>query len=86
MKRKLYGNYVIFHLCIATRLESFIDSMAVRLPDIGTRISLNSHAGTVKFIGHVENSIGTWIGVEWDDPARGKHDGCKDGKRYFNCR
>lgn len=26
---------------------------------------------------------GTWVGVEWDNPARGKHDGSTGGKKYF---
>lgn len=26
------------------------------------------------------------LGVEWDNPARGKHDGKFKGKRYFNCK
>ena len=26
---------------------------------------------------------GEWLGVEWDDPTRGKHDGSHQGKRYF---
>ncbi|KAH7107600.1 RNI-like protein, partial [Auriculariales sp. MPI-PUGE-AT-0066] len=26
-----------------------------------------------------------WLGVEWDDPQRGKHDGTKDGIQYFTC-
>lgn len=26
-----------------------------------------------------------WIGVEWDDVRRGKHDGSLNGKRYFRC-
>lgn len=29
---------------------------------------------------------GIWVGVEWDDPTRGKHDGTKEGVRYFTCR
>ncbi|OJA10199.1 hypothetical protein AZE42_05123 [Rhizopogon vesiculosus] len=57
------------------------------LPVIGARISLPSgHVGTVKFVGPVDGTTGLWLGVEWDDPSRGKHDGIKDGKRYFECR
>lgn len=26
---------------------------------------------------------GTWLGIEWDDGMRGKHNGAIDGKRYF---
>ncbi|KAF9261399.1 hypothetical protein L218DRAFT_870040 [Marasmius fiardii PR-910] len=53
---------------------------------IGTRISYQGHLATIRFIGTVDNTTGIWLGVEWDDPSRGKHDGVKDGKRYFSCR
>jgi hypothetical protein len=55
-------------------------------PVVGTRLRLAGHAGTVRFVGNVDNTSGIWLGVEWDDPKRGKHDGLKDGKRYFTCR
>ncbi|KAF8077772.1 hypothetical protein FPV67DRAFT_1402566 [Lyophyllum atratum] len=55
-------------------------------PAEGTRIRLAGHLGTVRFVGNVDNTSGTWLGIEWDDPSRGKHDGIKDGKRYFTCR
>ena len=29
---------------------------------------------------------GQWVGVDWDDPTRGKHNGEKDGVQYFTCR
>uniref|UniRef100_A0ABI7Z5H2 Tubulin-specific chaperone E n=1 Tax=Felis catus TaxID=9685 RepID=A0ABI7Z5H2_FELCA len=29
---------------------------------------------------------GLWLGVEWDNPARGKHDGSHEGIVYFKCR
>lgn len=50
------------------------------------RISLAGYLGTVRYTGPVEGTSGTWLGIEWDDHARGKHDGVKDGKRYFTCR
>ena len=54
---------------------------------IGTRFHLSSgHFGTIEYIGHVTGTDGLWYGVEWDDPTRGRHDGVKDGKRYFSCR
>ena len=31
-------------------------------------------------------STGIWIGVEWDDERRGKHDGSHEGRRYFTTR
>lgn len=55
-------------------------------PTIGARISLSSHVGTIRFIGPVEGYSGQWLGVEWDEPSRGKHDGTKDGVRYFSCK
>ncbi|EPQ57914.1 hypothetical protein GLOTRDRAFT_36836 [Gloeophyllum trabeum ATCC 11539] len=54
-------------------------------PPVGARIVLNNSLGTVRYVGPVDGTHGTWLGVEWDDPQRGKHDGCKDGKRYFRC-
>ncbi|KAF8823821.1 hypothetical protein HHX47_DHR9000491 [Lentinula edodes] len=54
------------------------------LPLVGDRISYSRHLGTVKFIGEVENNTGVWLGIEWDNPDRGKHDGVKDGKRVPN--
>lgn len=53
----------------------------------GTRFHLSpGHLGTIKYIGRVTGTDGLWYGVEWDDPTRGRHDGVKDGKRYFTCR
>ena len=54
-------------------------------PQLGTRIAHGGHIGTVKFVGPAEGTRGDWLGVEWDDPQRGKHDGVKDGRRYFSC-
>ncbi|PTB64449.1 RNI-like protein [Trichoderma citrinoviride] len=52
---------------------------------IGQRISYDGAACTVRYIGGVEGTTGTWLGVEWDDAARGKHDGSHKGTRYFTC-
>lgn len=57
------------------------------LPATGSRIYLSSgYFGTVRYFGPLDGTTGLWLGVEWDDLARGKHDGIKDGKRYFDCR
>ncbi|KII88144.1 hypothetical protein PLICRDRAFT_41270 [Plicaturopsis crispa FD-325 SS-3] len=56
------------------------------LSSVGTRIALSGYLGTIRFVGNVDGTNGVWLGVEWDDPKRGKHDGVKDGKRYFSCR
>lgn len=60
-------------------------STTVDSPPIGTRISHSGFLGTVRFVGPVDGTRGIWLGVEWDDPDRGKHDGIKDGKRHFSC-
>lgn len=53
----------------------------------GARIRIGAHTkATVRYVGHVEGQKGHWIGIEWDDMTRGKHDGCYKGKRYFTCR
>ena len=59
--------------------------MTVGPPKIGTRICLSGYIGTIKFFGSVHGTAGAWLGVEWDDPQRGKHDGAKDGVQYFTC-
>ena len=42
--------------------------------------------GTVLFEGPVGATKGEWLGVEWDDSTRGKHDGTHEGVRYFTPR
>ncbi|PWN54088.1 RNI-like protein [Violaceomyces palustris] len=54
---------------------------------VGQRFSISPDRGTIRFIGRVADLPGTWLGVEWDQPTRGKHEGvAKDGKRYFSVR
>ena len=52
---------------------------------LGSRLAFSSYLGTVRYIGPVSGTSGLWLGVEWDDPARGKHNGSKDGVQYFHC-
>jgi len=59
--------------------------MAASSAEINTRIFLLGYIGTIKFFGSVDGTSGTWLGIEWDDPQRGKHDGAKDGIQYFTC-
>jgi hypothetical protein len=62
--------------------------------EIGNRVrDGDGFRGTVHYVGPVAASkklTDTWIGVEWDSPTRGKHDGsCVDSQgkihRYFSC-
>nr|VWO94838.1 Adenylate cyclase [Ganoderma boninense] len=59
--------------------------MAPDSPLLGTRLKYSDSIGTIRYAGPVDGAQGTWLGVEWDEPNRGKHDGVKDGKRYFTC-
>ena len=52
-------------------------------PLLGTRVSVDGKLATILFAGSVGETSGEWLGVEWDDPARGKHDGTHNGQRYF---
>lgn len=56
-----------------------------QLPAVGTRIAHAGYLGTVNFVGQVDGTQGLWLGVEWDDPSRGRHSGAKDGRQYFTC-
>jgi len=54
--------------------------------NVGDRLECDGHRGTILFIGEVPPTKGTWYGVEWDDPSRGKHDGTHQGTAYFTTR
>jgi tubulin-specific chaperone E len=53
---------------------------------IGDRLSYDGALCTVRYVGEVASTSGSWIGVEWDDGTRGKHDGSHKGTRYFSCK
>ncbi|KAJ5679459.1 hypothetical protein N7462_007703 [Penicillium macrosclerotiorum] len=55
--------------------------MAVSL--VGQRRSFDGQLCTIRYVGAVEGTSGTWLGIEWDDPTRGKHSGEHKGVRYF---
>jgi Leucine-rich repeat (LRR) protein len=48
--------------------------------------TLDGHRGFCRYVGPVTGQTGTWVGIEWDDSNRGKHDGKHDGERYFECK
>lgn len=51
----------------------------------GQRLSYSSHPCTIRYHGPVTGTTGPWLGVEWDDPTRGKHSGSHAGHQYFTC-
>ncbi|EFY90816.1 tubulin-specific chaperone, putative [Metarhizium acridum CQMa 102] len=54
-------------------------------PHVGQRVSYGGALCTVRYVGEVAGTTGSWLGVEWDDSTRGKHDGSHKGVRYFTC-
>lgn len=52
---------------------------------LNKRVQIEDQIATARYIGPVPPK-GDWIGVEWDNASRGKHDGVHDGVRYFTCR
>lgn len=50
---------------------------------VGCRIESGGFFGTVRYIGSLPNHPGKWYGIEWDHPARGKHNGTVNGIQYF---
>ncbi|NXV27094.1 TBCE protein, partial [Rissa tridactyla] len=62
--------------------------MAAWVPSdaLDRRLLCGTEYGTVRYVGSVPPTAGIWLGVEWDDPQRGKHDGTYEGTQYFKCR
>ena len=52
---------------------------------VGSRVSVDKCKATVRYVGSIEGQQGIWVGLDWDDTARGKHDGSTGGRRYFTC-
>ena len=55
---------------------------------LGQRIldKIENVRGTIKYLGTVDGTKGDWIGIDWDDSNRGKHDGTHNGKKYFSTK
>nr|CAD2191870.1 unnamed protein product [Meloidogyne enterolobii] len=51
--------------------------------ELNKRVMLKEFKGVVKYCGEVEGTTGIWIGVDWDNKERGKHNGSFNGKQYF---
>ncbi|GJQ13615.1 hypothetical protein GpartN1_g5406.t1 [Galdieria partita] len=57
---------------------------------VGDRIEIAKERGFIRYIGvlcssNEDNSV-LWVGIEWDNPTRGKHDGTYKDKKYFHCK
>jgi len=54
--------------------------------EISSRIECDGYRGTLKYVGPVGNTKGEWLGIDWDDSTRGKHNGTYEGIVYFQAR
>jgi tubulin-specific chaperone E len=52
---------------------------------IGQRLSYDDALCTVRYVGPVVGTDGTWLGVEWDNSSRGRNGGDAKGVKYFEC-
>ena len=57
---------------------------------LNRRIEVQNFFGTVKYFGPLQHVAPTdllpvqlWLGIEWDDPTRGKHNGTVENFQYF---
>ncbi|KAK0085825.1 hypothetical protein PV325_004352 [Microctonus aethiopoides] len=55
-------------------------------PKLADRIDCDGHRGNVCYVGLIDDTNGMWLGIDWDDPSRGKHNGIHGGKEYFKTR
>ena len=62
---------------------SFIFEFHMRALELGCRVNSKGDKGTVRYIGPVVTSKkaeDVWVGIEWDDATRGKHNGAVANK------
>ncbi|XP_001945495.1 tubulin-specific chaperone E [Acyrthosiphon pisum] len=50
---------------------------------VGQKVSVGAFDGFARYVGPIPGTDSIWVGVEWDDSNRGKHDGIHNGIRYF---
>jgi hypothetical protein len=59
------------------------------VPLIGRRVELSGSYGTVKYSGplqhegDIKDPTAIWLGIQWDDAGRGKHNGTVSNFQYF---
>ncbi|VDQ02372.1 unnamed protein product [Trichobilharzia regenti] len=53
---------------------------------IGRRVVHEEYFGTICYVGQLPNSKDIWLGIDWDDSSRGRHDGSYNGIRYFQSK
>ena len=90
-RRRGVARFVIESIDRSHRLVASVNATAQRdarmasIPRVGARVELGEDGarGVVRYVGAVGERAGTWIGVEFDDDDRGRHDGVVDGHASF---
>ncbi|GFT76656.1 tubulin-specific chaperone E [Nephila pilipes] len=60
--------------------------MGAHAVEVGYRIHCDGEYGTVLYVGQISGMDGIWLGIEWDNPSRGKHSGSYNNVTYFTTR
>lgn len=69
-----------------TKTDMVLSNVSLSNIKIGERIECMGYFGTVKYIGSVDTYPSIWLGIDWDDESRGKHNGTVNGIQYFETR
>ncbi|KRX25059.1 Tubulin-specific chaperone E [Trichinella nelsoni] len=64
-------------------MDNYMRSNKIPEMVIGCRVRHRGARGVVKFCGRIGSLDGEWLGIEWDEKSRGKHDGTYQNVRYF---
>lgn len=58
---------------------------------VGRRVEYQNEIGTIKYSGPLKHNVKDqdpgqiWLGIQWDNHTRGKHNGTVEGVQYFIC-
>lgn len=83
--RSAYVWWIQVRKSIGLRPDACISTLSMTF-EINDRVRVGRHKATVRYVGPVNGQTGTWVGLEWDDASRGKHDGSVSGIQYFRCQ
>lgn len=87
---KVYIGFSIFLHCEKItencHCDPFLGMVEDQKYEIASRIECDGYRGTLKYVGPVGSTKGEWLGIDWDDSTRGKHNGTYEGVEYFQAR
>lgn len=68
-------------LSMTTREQSDVANFS-----IGMKVISIDNIGIIRYIGELEGYSGQWLGIDWYNEDRGKHNGTVNGRTYFTAR